>query len=784
MDLLLLGALLLILLLVSIFWYKNASWNLGGKALALPPGPRGLPIVGYLPFMGSDMLRKLTDLSHKYGPIYKLRLGSKLAVVITSPSLVKQVIRDQDLIFAHRNSTVAGFTYSRGAKDLVFSPPNSRWRAMGKMLVRETQSSSGLDVSYQLRKEQLRKAIGYVYSKSGEAVGFGELVFQTQVNVVINLMSEETNGKVVDSVDKILESLINEREKLSGSSLVKNGVGRKDFLQIVLELKENKDSDLSALSKDQLNSLLIEIVSEGSDTVATTVDFAMAELLNSPEAMREVQKELSDVVGMNSMVEEFHLPKLHYLKAVIKETLRLHPPVPFLIPRSPLQNSTMGEYTVPKGTKILINSWAIRRDPSIWDSPGEFKPERFLHDDAADFKGNSFQFIPFGSGRRICPGLPLISESNLTYSLSLFGSSHLAPAVSLAGVLSIGSCLAAKCLGGVCCEKERLKPPAPLNPSHPASSSPSLDSFSGRQRGLLQIQVGKSEPPWLGHLFPLSIAFSSFLFLYLLLLLDYLTCSFDCSIDLKTSVPVKNFEARRYHNSGIRAWFRPNRGHPPASIPSTPPPVRAALTSPPSGSDFRTRVECILTKENLWDAIYDRIDEHEADKTLAKLNAGARATVLLNLSSAIVRQVSHHRCAKDLWDALTNLFIAKSEEHMYSLQSQIMSFQMDPSKDVDTNMHEFTNLLKDIKLAGDDKIEAYAPQILLGAIPEMYAEVKSALKYGGCKLTCDMIVSGLKAKENEIKKLNSKPLQNKIIVDLLHWQMANNVILKEKVTYA
>ncbi|KAH6809075.1 hypothetical protein C2S51_026858 [Perilla frutescens var. frutescens] len=92
-----------------------------------------------------------------------------------------------------------------------------------------------------------------------------------------------------------------------------------------------------------------------------------------------------------------------------------------------------------------------------------------------------------------------------------------------------------------------------------------------------------------------------------------------------------------------------------------------------------------------------------------------------------------------------------------------MSFQMDPSKDVDTNMHEFTKLLKDVKLAGDDKIEAYAPQILLGAIPEIYAEVKSALKYGGCKLTCDMIVSGLKAKENEIRKLSSKPLQNEIM---------------------
>ncbi|KAH6756627.1 hypothetical protein C2S53_001808 [Perilla frutescens var. hirtella] len=179
--------------------------------------------------------------------------------------------------------------------------------------------------------------------------------------------------------------------------------------------------------------------------------------------------------------------------------------------------------------------------------------------------------------------------------------------------------------------------------------------------------------------------------------------------------------------------------------------------------DWQTRVECILTKENLQDAIFERIDESETDKNLLKMNAGARATILLNLSSAVVRQVSHHKYAKDLWDALTFLFVATSEESAYSLQNQIMTFQMDPSKDVDSNMHDFNKLLKDFKLAGDDTLEKYAPQILLGAIREMFSEVKSALKYGGSKVTCDMIVSGLKIKENEKKNMQSKSLQNEIL---------------------
>ena len=146
----------------------------------------------------------------------------------------------------------------------------------------------------------------------------------------------------------------------------------------------------------------------------------MSELLNNPKAMEKAQKELSEVVGMDKIVEESHLPKLNFLNAVIKETLRLHPPVPLLVPRVPFQTTTVGGYTIPKGTKILLHVWAIQRDPTIWDNPGEFKPERFLLDSTTlDFKGNNFEFIPFGSGRRMCPGLPL-AERMVAHLLASF----------------------------------------------------------------------------------------------------------------------------------------------------------------------------------------------------------------------------------------------------------------------------------------------------------------------------------------------------------------------------
>ncbi|KAG5540252.1 hypothetical protein RHGRI_020471 [Rhododendron griersonianum] len=145
----------------------------------------------------------------------------------------------------------------------------------------------------------------------------------------------------------------------------------------------------------------------------------MAELLHKLEVMKKVQEELSDVVGLDNVVEESHMPKLHYLDAVLKETFRLHPVLPLLVPKRPNQSSIVGGYTIPKDTRVFLNVWAIHRDPEAWDDPSEFKPERFLSDASEwDYNGNNFQFLPFRSGRRICAGLPL-AEKMVMYALAL-----------------------------------------------------------------------------------------------------------------------------------------------------------------------------------------------------------------------------------------------------------------------------------------------------------------------------------------------------------------------------
>lgn len=135
----------------------------------------------------------------------------------------------------------------------------------------------------------------------------------------------------------------------------------------------------------------------------------MAELLHSSDVMSKAKKELQETIGSGVPIEESDISKLPYLQAIIKETLRLHPPVPFLLPRKADRDIDICGSIIPKDAQMLINMWAICRDPTIWDKPTLFLPERFLESDV-DVKGQNFEVAPFGGGRRICPGILLANR--------------------------------------------------------------------------------------------------------------------------------------------------------------------------------------------------------------------------------------------------------------------------------------------------------------------------------------------------------------------------------------
>jgi len=174
----------------------------------------------------------------------------------------------------------------------------------------------------------------------------------------------------------------------------------------MLEYEGDGKEGPDKISERNVTIIILEMFFAGSETTSSTIEWAMVELLRSPDSMRKVKEEISSIIGLYGKVEEKNMDELLYLHAVVKETLRLHPAIPFLLPRNAMEDSSYMGYQIPKNTQVLVNAWAIGRDTESWDDPLSFKPERFLGKNI-EYKGQHFELIPFGSGRRICVGFAL-----------------------------------------------------------------------------------------------------------------------------------------------------------------------------------------------------------------------------------------------------------------------------------------------------------------------------------------------------------------------------------------
>ncbi|XP_023771476.1 flavonoid 3'-monooxygenase CYP75B137 [Lactuca sativa] len=452
-----------------LLWYQWTFPNSkkGKSANQLPPGPYGFPVLGYLPFLGSNLHEKFTEMGHRYGPIFSLRLGTKLHVVVNSMELAKVVARDQDKTLANRSPPLTAVISSYGVNNISWSNNNAHWRNMRKLLVSQLMSTANINTtqSQSLRTHEVRKMVADVYAKLGQQIDINEIGFNAAFDVLTRMLWSgskpgegnftsylverflEVEFKIIELqgarnisdflpmlswldlqgrqremkqqmvyVNQILDELIQGRIKANSCKVDGEGEeDQKDFLQILLELKEQKGAPTS-YNFDQIKALLMNIVTAATVTISIMVEWAMAEILHNAAVKKKIVEELTEVVGTNNIVEESHLTKLSYLDAAIKETLRLHPPLPLLVHRCPDEACIVGGYTIPKGTVVYLNVWAIHRDPQNWSNPLEFKPERFLNG-KWDYSGNNFKYLPFGSGRRMCPGVNL-GEKMLMYTVA------------------------------------------------------------------------------------------------------------------------------------------------------------------------------------------------------------------------------------------------------------------------------------------------------------------------------------------------------------------------------
>ncbi|XP_078442207.1 flavonoid 3'-monooxygenase CYP75B137-like isoform X2 [Wolffia australiana] len=432
----------------------------------LPPGPRGIPILGNLPFLGSELHVCLKELADAHGPIFSLRLGAKLCVVLTSPETVKGVLKDQDAIFANRDVPATAIISSYGGKNIAWAPNGPYWRMIRKVTVRELLCPATISDLYVLRKAELEKMVDKLRSSAGKPINVRDLVHTTTMSMTTEMLwggmtaqdgahREALERELLHVVESLVELLgmpnisdfypalawldlqgrVKRMRKLSswlgrildsitGERLnsVKRGEEKKqekkrDFLQVLLDIVENPTAQV-ALDMDGMKALLLDMISGGTDTTSTTMEWAMAELLHHPEKMKRVKEEIAAVVGEDVGIEEAHLHRLTYLDAVVKEVLRLHPVLPLMMPHSPSSTCTIAGYRIPKGTKVLINVWAIQRDPSLWEDALEFRPERFLCEEGRmDYSGSTFRYLPFGAGRRRCAGT-LLGERMVMFTLA------------------------------------------------------------------------------------------------------------------------------------------------------------------------------------------------------------------------------------------------------------------------------------------------------------------------------------------------------------------------------
>ncbi|XP_027344023.1 geraniol 8-hydroxylase-like [Abrus precatorius] len=414
----------------------------------LPPGPSLLAIVGNLIELGRKPQQSLAKLAMIHGPIMRLKLGQLTTIVISSSDVAKEVLQTHDLLFSNRTIPQATTVHNHNHYSLPFLPISPLWRDLRKICNNQLFSHKTLDASHDLRCKKLQELLNDVHRSSliGEAVDIGSAAFRTSINFLSNTFfsldfvnsvgeTAEYKGiidnlvraiatpnlgdffpmlKIVDPqgirrrsttyVSKlfvIFDRLISKRLELreAGKSYVTNIDMLDTLLNISLENGQKMDNE-------KIKHLFLDLIVAGTDTTTYTLECAMVELINNPNAMSKAKIELAQTIGIGNPMSESDITRLPYLQAIVKETLRLHPSAPLLLPRNAKTDVEINGYIIPKGAQVLINAWAIGRNPSIWDNPNSFSPERFLGSEI-EVKGRHSHFTPFGGGRRICPGLPL-----------------------------------------------------------------------------------------------------------------------------------------------------------------------------------------------------------------------------------------------------------------------------------------------------------------------------------------------------------------------------------------
>ncbi|KAK9748511.1 hypothetical protein RND81_02G062800 [Saponaria officinalis] len=404
------------------------------KLLKCPPSPfLCLPIIGHLYVLKEPITETFANLANRYGPVLTLRFGSRLSLLVSSPAAAEECLSKNDVIFCNRpQGFLAGKYLGYNYTSLNWAPYGPHWRNLRRISAVEILSSHCLQNLASIRADEVvvmkpllfnttmnvmtRMIFGKRYYDDEEGDGEAER-FREMVEGTFGLFNQVCIGDMVpylrwldwgkerkfkefkEKREVLMRELIEEHKReIKRINHVDNHEIKKPLIQVLLGLQEDEPQ---YYTDDVILGTILDLLVGGSDTSAGTMEWAIALLLNNPKVLKKAQDEIDNNIGHERLIDETDLARLPYLRSIITETLRMYPAAPLLVPRESSKQCVVLGYPIPKGTMLQVNLWAIQNDPKLWDDPKSFRPERF---EGVEGYKIGYKMMPFGSGRRSCPG--------------------------------------------------------------------------------------------------------------------------------------------------------------------------------------------------------------------------------------------------------------------------------------------------------------------------------------------------------------------------------------------